>query len=82
MTASTQDISRWFDTGIEQEATHVIVVCDTYDHDDYPVYVSKGEDVHKVAEKYNGSNMQTIMEVYNMSMDKAKQMAQHRAFNY
>lgn len=77
-----QDISRWFDNGIEKEATHLIVVCDTYDWDDFPVYVSKDEDVHEIEEKYMGKNMQQVMEVYNLNMDKQKQMNQHRAFNY
>lgn len=81
MTASTSDISRWFDDGIEQQATHMIVVCDTWDHEDYPVYVNKPDGVHEIEDKYKG-DMQQIMEVYKMSIDKNTQMNQHRAFNY
>ena len=81
MTATTSDISRWFDSAIEQQATHMIVVCDTYDWEDYPVYVNKPDDVHEIEYKIKG-NMQKVMEVYKMSMDKNQQMNQHRAFNY
>lgn len=81
MAATKEDIVRWFDTGKEKKATHLIVVCDTYDWDDYPVYVEKGQDVYEVAAKYQGKNMQKIMEVYNLSMDKEKQMKEDRTFN-
>lgn len=41
---SRNDISSWFDSGIQLGATHMIVVCDTYDYDDYPVYVKADPD--------------------------------------
>lgn len=82
MAASREDILGWFKRGQEQGATHVIVVCDTFDHKDYPVFVKSGEDVRECAKKYDQQNMQRIMEVYNLSMDIATQMAEHRAFHY
>jgi hypothetical protein len=60
----------------------MIVVCDTFDYEDYPVYVKPGEDVHKIASGYDRVNMQKVMEVYNLSMDRETQLNQHRAFNY
>jgi hypothetical protein len=81
MAATFEDIKGWLNRGKEKGATHVIVVCDTYDFDDYPVYVLPTENVHEVEKKYYG-NMQRIMEVYNLSMDIDKQMKQVRAFNY
>jgi hypothetical protein len=82
MAATSQDIERWFERGIKQGATHMIVVCDTFDWDDYPVYVIAGQSARDVADQYSGKNMQKVMEVYNLSMSKESQMAQHRAFNY
>jgi hypothetical protein len=38
MAATKQDIIGWLDRGKAQGATHVIVVCDTFDWDDYPVF--------------------------------------------
>jgi hypothetical protein len=83
MAATKQDIRRWLTVDVPDKATHMAVVCDTYDWDDYPVYVMEGEDPHKRLEGYaKGENMAKLMEVYNLSMDIEKQMAEHRAFNY
>ena len=75
-----QDIERWFDQGVSNGATHLIVVCDTFDHDDYPAYVARGTDFYTVYDNYNGKNMQRIMEVYDLAADKAAQLGEHRAF--
>lgn len=79
---SKSAIENWFDRGIAQGATHMIIVCDTFDHDDYPVFVMAHEDVRAREASYSGNNMQRVMEVYNLSVDKDIQMAQRRAFNY
>ena len=82
MAASRKDISGWFDRGIAEGATHMIVVCDTYDWEDYPVFVKPGQDARAEAAKNNGVNMQKVMEVYDLSMDKSLQMNETRAFHY
>ncbi len=82
MEPTTQDdIRQWLLRGKEEGATHVIVVCDTFDYDDYPVMVSPKQSVHEVMEEYNGKNMQKIMEVYNLSMDLEKQLNEGRSYN-
>lgn len=63
---TASEIRVWFKKGVEQGATHMIVVCDTYDHEDYPVYVAE-EAFYEVYDQYNGVNMQRIMEVYDLS---------------
>ena len=82
MAATKVEIADWFKRGVAQGATHMIVVCDTYDHDDYPVYVMPNENVHEKQKEYNGQNMQRVMEVYSMSMDMNTQLNQFRSFNY
>ena len=82
MAASKVDINEWFDSGLEQGATHLIVVCDSFDWEDYPVFVRPGQDAREVSNDYSGQEMQRVMEVYSLSQDKDTQMAQHRAFNY
>lgn len=82
MAASRTDISGWFDRGVEEGATHLIVVCDSWDYEDYPVFVKSGEDAREKASEYSGKNMQRVMEVYSLSQDKEQQMAEHRAFHY
>lgn len=65
--------------------THLVVVCDTFDHEDYPVYVKLGENVRDVVTKYNGPNMQRVMEVYDLTESEktlAEQQREHRSHNY
>ncbi|MBP6854766.1 MAG: hypothetical protein KBD26_00120 [Candidatus Pacebacteria bacterium] len=82
MATTKNEIREWFLRGIEQGATHLVVVCDTFDHDDYPVFVESNENVKEVESEYNGKNMQKVMEVYNLSKDMENQLNQFRAFNY
>jgi len=63
---TTDDIKRWVDLGKKQGATHLIVVCDTWDYRDYPVYVSKEQSLSEVKAKYR-KNMQKIMEVIELN---------------
>lgn len=81
MAARFEDIKRWVYSAKEQGCTHLIVVCDTYDHDDYPCYVSKDEDINERIKHFQQADMQRIMEVYKMSMDLEAQLKEHRAHN-
>jgi len=76
------ELKSWLEAGIAKKATHVIIVCDTFDYDDYPVYVSADEDVRKVYNSFNGPNMQKVMEVYNLSKPIDEQMSRHRCFEF
>lgn len=82
MAATRLDIQGWLTTGHEKKATHVIVVVDTFDHEDYPVYVMAEENVRDRYEEFNGKNMQRVMEVYNLSLPDDEQLAQKRVFNF
>jgi hypothetical protein len=82
MAATVSTISRWFVEGVAEGATHMIVVCDTFDHEDYPVFVKPGEDVREKEKSYSGREMQRVMEVYNLGMEMSDQLSQRRAFNY
>lgn len=74
------EIAEWFDDGLKFGATHLIVVCDTFDYEDYPKYVMPGENPADITAKLG--EMQRVMEVYNLSMDKTAQLNQDRVFNY
>lgn len=83
MAATVEMLKGWFERGLEQKATHMIVACDTFDWEDYPVYVAKGEDARKRAKEYDGKNMQKVMEVYDLRKPWAEQGAGGtRVFNY
>ena len=81
MTATKSDIERWLDSAIDQNASHLIVAVDRYDHDNYPVYVSRDEDIRKEIERVESASMQGIDEIYNMSMSIEEQLNEYRAYN-
>jgi hypothetical protein len=70
MAITKQDVDRWIATARERKATHIISVCDTFDHDDYPVYVLPGENLEEKKSKYNGKNMQIINEIITIKYKK------------
>lgn len=80
MAATKEDIRGWLWRGAEQKSTHVIIAVDTWDHEDYPVFVSAQESVHKKVNSYDGKH-DRIMEVYNLSMDIEEQLRQTRVWN-
>lgn len=81
MTATKEDIEFWLSVAVIKEATHLIVAVDTYDHENYPVYVSKNKKLKEEIERISRSSLQSIDEVYNMSLDTNKQLKQYRAMN-
>ena len=72
-----EDIKRWLDEA-DENSTHMLVVCDTYDHSDYPVYT---DDIQHSLQDVRDASMQRIMEVYNLSMDLNEQLNCRRAWN-
>lgn len=87
MSTSVADIREWLKAAKKQtNVTHVIIACDTFEYEDFPVYVHKGEDVRERARHYqNPSKMSTVMEVYSLtgkhSMEDQLNSA-GRNFNY
>lgn len=82
MAASKEDIRRWLQSAKQNaKNTHVVIVTDTWDYDDYPVNVSSDEKVQDVIANYRGKSMQSVMEVYNLSLDIEEQLFQHRVWN-
>ncbi len=76
------ELMAWFQEGVEKKATHMIVVVDTFDYEDYPAYVMEGEDVREREKQFQG-NMQRVMEVYDLRKDMESQMKPGtRVFNY
>jgi len=80
MTATRQDILSWLEEAKHKKASHLIVMHDTYDHDNYPVFVLVREILDNRL-KTNGENMQQIQEIYNMTMDLDMQLAEHRSWH-
>lgn len=78
-----EDLRRWFDEGVEQKADYMIIVTDTFELSDSPVYVTNGGErsVHELAQSYeNDEKMTRVMEVYDLHADRDMQVAQHRTW--
>lgn len=75
-------IREWLDRGRVLGATHMIVVCDTFDHSDYPVYVRADMRVREcIGEWSNPAKMSRVMEVYSYARDLESQLHEPRAWH-
>ncbi len=64
------------------EYSHVIICCDTFDYEDYPVYIKYGEDIKTIIANYNDYNkMSKVMEIYNYNLDLEKQLKETRSYH-
>lgn len=74
------DIEQWLERRNDNH-THMLVVVDTFDYDDFPVFVSKEQDVNQVVDSFRKKEMTRVMEVYNLNMDLQKQLGERFCFN-
>jgi hypothetical protein len=82
MTNKSQ-IREWLHEAKEQGGiTHVIIVCDTFDFDDYPRHVRACDNVREVVKEIDGKEMQRVEEVYDLSLDLEEQLNEARALHY
>jgi len=73
------EISGWFDQGAMQGKQYMLVICDTFDHEDYPVYAATADEC--LAKYKAPGEMQRVMEVYSLTSDKAAQLREVRAMH-
>ena len=81
MAARTSTIRDWFEKGVEQGKTHMVVYCDTFDWEDFPVYCESAEAARKLHAAPN-ANMETIEEIYNLSGNMEEQLATRNCFEF
>lgn len=81
MGTTREDIRAWLEHGKAEGATFMIVATDTFDYDDYPVYVMKNTDVKKEIERLRAEPMTKVMEVYSYGRDLEEQIAADRVWN-
>jgi hypothetical protein len=81
MAATREEIHHWLVNAQQSKATHVIIVCDTFDWTDYPVSVSQDQQVEEEVKKLQSSAMQKIMEVYSLALPLDSQLDQVRSWN-
>jgi hypothetical protein len=80
MATTRKEIQEWLDSGIAMGTKFMIVVCDSFDHEDYPVYADTTEEFDGKYAKHNGQNMQRIMEVYDLSQPLDIQLTTKRSW--
>jgi hypothetical protein len=67
MAVTKVEFDGWVERGKKMGATHLISVVDTFDYDDYPVFVMPEDDLEEVKSNYNGVEMQRINEVVELN---------------
>lgn len=70
MGTTREEVEQWVEAGIQTGATHLIVFCDSFSYEDYPVWVHPGEDVEAVKRKHLATPMQRVMEVVDLHLAK------------
>lgn len=73
-----QQISDWYQQGVEEGHRYMVVVCDTFYHEDYPVFCRSAEKAQATSD--NPGSMQRVMERYDLHGDKESQLNERRAW--
>jgi hypothetical protein len=83
MAASYNDIKGWVTKYFANpDVTHVIIVCDTFDWEDYPIPVTSADEAReKIAEISSPTRAEKVMEVYSKELSIESQMAERRAYH-
>ena len=81
MGTTREEIKAWLENAKSKGATHMLVVCDTFDYEDYQVHVMPGESVEKAIEKYKNMSMSKVMEVYSLSLPIDTQLKEFRCWH-
>jgi hypothetical protein len=85
MSTTKENIQRWLERAKEQNATHLVVVCDKFDMEDFPILVggdSIYQDIISVIDRYKDDpDNYLIMEVYNMSINTEPQLTEYRVWH-
>lgn len=78
MPTTREDLSEWFDRGAQKGASYMVVVVDTFDYEDYPVFCDTKKEA--LIRMKDPGEMQRVMEVYDLKADKETQLNQYRSF--
>lgn len=75
------DIRSWLLQRRPDDATHMIVAVDTFDHGNYPVYVKPGQSAQAEVDRLKAASMTRVMEVYRYDLPIEDQLREHRAWH-
>jgi hypothetical protein len=77
---SKETILGWIEEGIAHGHTHMLVVCDSFTYEDYPVYVPPEHACFDIHDVYANLMMQKVMEIYDLRKDINSQLNSVRAW--
>ena len=69
MATTKEDIAGWIKKGKDKGSKFLIIACDTFEYEDYPVFCKDADECKIKYAKCNGHNMQKVLEVYDLSKD-------------
>ena len=75
-----QEIEDWFIGGQEVGAAFMVVACDKFSHEDYPIYASDIAEARKIVEGKAMRDLSGIHEVYDLNADRTPQLASKHAW--
>lgn len=78
MTATLSDIKGFLARAVGQKARWLLVGLDTYDYDNYPIFVKEDEDPWVAYEEVHARG-DRVDEVYDLDLPIGGQLAEHRA---
>ncbi|KKM81845.1 hypothetical protein LCGC14_1325650 [marine sediment metagenome] len=76
-----QQVLSWFRIAKQRGSTHMIIAFDTTKQNPFPVYVGSDISVQTKIKSFNDNAFTRAIEVYNMRMDRDKQLGQARTWN-
>ena len=78
MGTTIETIRNWL-TRAKPNDRYLIVACDCFDYEDYPVFATEDEFAEKYARVNDRDNMQKVMEVYDLKANTETQLCEVRA---
>jgi hypothetical protein len=76
------EIRKWFEYGENDINTHMFRVCDDSNSEEYPIYISKSENVRERYDQIHNVNMQIVMSVYTYLLPIEWQLGEDKCFNF
>lgn len=81
MTTSVKTIRLWLERAKNNGSTFLIVACDMFEREDYPIYCSsKNEALLKITE-LRAEDLSGIHEVYDLNLDIEEQLSKKRVWS-
>jgi len=82
MRVTKAHIRKWLEKAEAEDATHVVVMSDDFSHDYYPINCHSEAAARETVQLKDGHNMQSMVEVYNLSASWEAQLRKDRCVTF